>query len=477
MIETVNWTPAIAVVAGALVAGIALIRMALVSRAKAAYVGVADLEVRDLEGKRDALISQLRELEDTAAKKDADQVSRDRYAIELEAARTLRDLDVRTGGATAAALAATEAALEPGEEVADDDGVEVVERPVAGPFSGVKGFAWGVGSAIAVVGLLFYAFESASTRQEGGSLTGNTPGEMNAAAPAGTQPQDPAITSLEAKIRSNPDDFDARMELSYEYLIREQLIPVYEHTDYILQRNPQHPQALAYQALVRMAMGQPDVAVQMLKVSLKNDPQLLDGYVHLALVYTQTGKFDDAYAMIDEAMRRHPEEQQRLSSLRSEIKMRAASGAPPAMAAGSGEDPHKGIAAPVGASAPAAATPSNAPVAAAGSDATRLVATIDIDPAAKKRAGSATAVYVIARPAGVASGPPVAVKRMVASSFPLQLDLSAADSMMGQPLPAQIRLEVRLDSDGDAMSKNPSDPSATIDPVALGASGVRLTLR
>ena len=32
--------------------------------------------------------------------------------------------------------------------------------------------------------------------------------------------------------------------------------------------------------------------------------------------------------------------------------------------------------------------------------------------------------------------------------------------MMGQPLPASFRLEARLDSDGDPLTKPPSDPSA-----------------
>ena len=47
----------------------------------------AALERRDLEGKCEALVAQLRELEDTASKRTEEQLARERYALELEAAR------------------------------------------------------------------------------------------------------------------------------------------------------------------------------------------------------------------------------------------------------------------------------------------------------------------------------------------------------------------------------------------------------
>jgi len=68
------------------------------------------------------------------------------------------------------------------------------------------------------------------------------------------------------------------------------------------------------------------------------------------------------------------------------------------------------------------------------------------------------------------------VKRMQVGSFPVTLQLSSADSMMGQPLPDKFRLEARLDSDGDAMTRTPADPSAMQNDVAPGAS-VKLALK
>lgn len=65
---------------------------------------------------------------------------------------------------------------------------------------------------------------------------------------------------------------------------------------------------------------------------------------------------------------------------------------------------------------------------------------------------------------------------MPLSAFPLTFDVSAADSMMGQPLPPRVRLEARIDSDGNAMTKDPKDPVAVADNVAAGST-TTLTLR
>jgi len=49
--------------------------------------------------------------------------------------------------------------------------------------------------------------------------------------------------------------------------------------------------------------------------------------------------------------------------------------------------------------------------------------------------------------------------------------------MMGQPLPAHARVEARVDSDGDPLTRAANDPSARLDDVAAGSSNLRLVLR
>jgi hypothetical protein len=58
----------------------------------------------------------------------------------------------------------------------------------------------------------------------------------------------------------------------------------------------------------------------------------------------------------------------------------------------------------------------------------------------------------------------------------MTIDLSQSDSMMGQPLPAKMRIEARIDSDGDPLTKDPKDPSGVLDGVVAGQS-VSLTLK
>ena len=143
---------------------------------------------------------------------------------------------------------------------------------------------------------------------------------------------------------------------------------------------------------------------------------------------------------MQEAMRRNPQEQARLQQVLDQMR-----GHPPATAA----------------EAPAAPTAPAGPA-----------VRITLQSSAPARG----MIFVIARAAGVSSGPPIAVKRIDATAFPATLELTSADSMMGQPLPATMRIEARLDSDGNATTKTPGDPSAVQDGVAAGSS-ITLTLR
>jgi cytochrome c-type biogenesis protein CcmH len=86
------------------------------------------------------------------------------------------------------------------------------------------------------------------------------------------------------------------------------------------------------------------------------------------------------------------------------------------------------------------------------------------------------AVFLIVRPAGAKGGPPVAVSRLEARSFPLTFQLSQANSMMGQPLPDPMLIEARVDLDGNPMTRDAGAPSGAIDGVAAGSPAVTITL-
>ena len=87
-------------------------------------------------------------------------------------------------------------------------------------------------------------------------------------------------------------------------------------------------------------------------------------------------------------------------------------------------------------------------------------------------------LFVIARRGGGAGGPPLAVRRVPAPSFPYDFEIGPQHAMIqGRPFAGEIELEARLDGDGDALSREPGDPSGRAPELLQpGASGVRIVL-
>jgi tetratricopeptide (TPR) repeat protein len=421
--------------------------------------------LRDLDGRVESLLAQLRELEATAAKRTPDQLARERYALELEAARALQARESLARKTAAASAPAPSAAAAAGGGAA-------------------RGFLWGAASMAAIALLVVLAWQSAERRPEGGSVTGTVPGagrsagSDESAAPADAA-SDATLAELRARLEAEPEDHDARLDLARQLLLRRDLMGVWNETQQVLAKSPGHPRALSYQALVRLAMGQGEVAVEMLKQAIAAAPELMEARQNLAFVYASLGRTKDAEAAIAEVARRSPQDGERLrEALATFERDRPARGAeagadphadvaPPA--SGSGADPHADVAPPAAAAGvqPAPAGPGSAGV----------FGWIEADATVARRVPAGTVVFVTVRPAGVAQGPPVAVKRLVSESLPLQFELGAGDSMMGQPLPDPMRIDVRADSDGDPMTRPASDPSGHADAVALGKTGVRIVLR
>jgi cytochrome c-type biogenesis protein CcmH/NrfG len=420
MNASTDWVSAIAILAAGLVLG-ALFFYFNKRRNAPTLGGEVDLERKDLEAKRDALVQQLR---------DPSLSADERARLELETAAALRRLDEHQP-ATAAptAVAASSTAMNPT----------------------IKGFLWGAASVTALFGLGYFVMQQAKPRQEGDEITGGFNQQAPAQAPATAT--NPMLQQLEAAVKAQPNNLQLRNDLAQAYLESNNLMAVFEQTRLVLAQSPDNSRALTLQGLVRMAMGETQEATSMLQRATKSDPKNLDSWVALAWVYAQSDRMQDAERMIQSAAEQVPEERTRLEQVFVQMKTQLAQG--DVQAAGN--------------ELPAGHPPiEDAP---AGSGAGGVHVTLDLDASAKQRTGI---VFVIARnPAG---GPPVAVKRVVATSFPMNVEITSADSMMGQTLPATFRLEARLDGDGDPMTKPPTDPSAMQNGVAPGAT-VRLALK
>lgn len=488
----VDWTPALLVLAAGLVLGTALVWRVL-GRARAAKAPAPDsgsLARRDLEGKRDALLLQLRELDDAGGKRSVEQLAQERYDLELQAARALLGLD-GPAGSTAVAAVGPISVRTTGPPTAPASA-----EPMAGPAgnAGLRGFLWGTLSASAVGLLFFFLYTQARPRTEGGSVTGNLPGpaarEGPAApgGPAGPGPESapgPEEAQLRERIASHPDDLVARMDLARAALARQDMMAVWNETKAVLERSPGHAQALAYQALVRLAMGQGDKAEEMLRQALRSDPNLVDAYVHLALVYARLGRMGEADKVIADATSRFPGQAAALQRLLTELKQNDAR---EDVAAVGGADPHADLDAPGGAGARGAdvgaasagalgmAAGGQAP-AGAGSAMRSLSGVVELDPALVGQVGASGILFVFVREAGFGAGPPVAARRFPVSSFPMGFEIGEEDAMMGQTFPDTLLVEARLDADGDPTTRPPTDPKARLDDVKAGSMTVRLVLK
>lgn len=428
MNPTTDWTTPVAILVAAIVLG-ALFVYFFNTRKKSAPAIDRDLERKDLEFKRDALIAQLRALPEDAVD--------ERARLEAETADVLKRLDGMSAAPAPVAASAPATAMNPT----------------------VKGFLWGAGSCAALAVLLLFVYQKMTPRAEGDVATGGFPGQQQQQ----QQPQqaaDPMVQQLEAAVQRDPNNNQLRLDLAQLYLERDNLMGVFEQTRVVLEREPQNARALTFNALVRMAMGEAETAEQMLEQATASDPQNLDSRVALAWVYAQTNRMSQAETAIAEAARISPENKGRLEQVLAQMKANAAQEAQ--MAQGGANAMPEGH-------PPVGGQPAGLPPAAAGG--ARIKVTLQLDPAAKPKTGI---VFVIARP--LTGGPPVAVKRMQVGSFPVTFDLTSADSMMGQPLPEKFRLEARLDSDGDASTKPPTDPSAMQAEVNSGAA-VTLALK
>ena len=93
--------------------------------------------------------------------------------------------------------------------------------------------------------------------------------------------------------------------------------------------------------------------------------------------------------------------------------------------------------------------------------------------------GRAGTLFIVARARGAERGPPMAVLRISDPQFPLDFEIGPAQVMIpGRRFAGAIDLTARLDSDGDAMTRDESDPR-TAEPLAVvpGSVGVELLLR
>jgi cytochrome c-type biogenesis protein CcmH len=102
-----------------------------------------------------------------------------------------------------------------------------------------------------------------------------------------------------------------------------------------------------------------------------------------------------------------------------------------------------------------------------------LAGTVELKPELKESVKPEDTVFVIARRG--TGGPPLAAKKIPATAFPLTFTLTEKDVMMGGPFEGEVELSVRIDKDGDAMTKLPGDLTGkSTKPVTVGDKEIKV---
>ncbi len=106
--------------------------------------------------------------------------------------------------------------------------------------------------------------------------------------------------------------------------------------------------------------------------------------------------------------------------------------------------------------------------------------TIVLAPSRKGDVAPTDTIFLVARRIAdnpTARGTLVAVKRLSAASFPIPFTLSAHDMMIPTgAFDGEVSLSVRVDKDGDPMTRRKGDVIGGLPKVSVGARGVKLTL-
>lgn len=425
----IDWiSPAVALLIG-VIAGVVLF---LSGRSKAKLSETAATKDDDRRRQFDSLIAQLREMQDAGSTVAAEDRSAEQRRLEIEAATLLREIDASAPAVSAPAPVATPSRV-PGFFEA---------RPA------LRRMVWAT-TAAAVAAVTYVALlQTAKPREAGGTLTGNLP-DRGGNASASTA--DPALASLLQRVESEPNDLNARNDLAKAFLERQDLMSVFQQTDFVLRKDPNNARALAYQSLVRLAIGNADEAREMVTRAIERDPNLLDAWLHLAIIHLQSGNAQAALQTLQVARQRHPEAAEMLDNLEREMRQR--------LAAGSGS--------------PSAAVSSTPPRAAASSE-DAISGEIRLAPGLNVVSGSV--IFLTIREAGSRLGAPIAAQRLPVAEFPMKFSIGQEHSMQGRPFPAQARIEARIDTDGNPLTKEPGDLVASADEIAKGTSNVTLTL-
>lgn len=231
---------------------------------------------------------------------------------------------------------------------------------------------------------------------------------------------------------------------------RQELPVAIEAFKKVLATDAGHPEAHSYMGFILMQAGHGDGAMQAFDKALARAPNFPMALWGKGMVLYQDKKdFPAARAIFEKLLAMFPAgaEREQITKVLAEIP-----------AAGAAGQAAKAAPAPKGQS---------------------ISGTITIDAKLKAKLEGNAALFIIARAAGSAGGPPLAVKKIDKPSFPLQYTLSQENVMMqGTPFTGKINLTARLDKDGNPTTRGAGDMTGEYkkNPAEVGAKNADIVI-
>ncbi len=221
----------------------------------------------------------------------------------------------------------------------------------------------------------------------------------------------------------------------------------------VLNADPNNPEAHSYMGFILMQAGHGDGAMMAFEKALAQAPNFPMALWGKGMVLYQDKKeFAGAREIFERLLNLVPpgEERNEIAKVLAEIP-----------ATGSAPKP----------------TPTASPVAAPAGQS--ISGTITIDAKLKDKIDPQAALFIIARPAVGAGGPPLAVKKIDKPTFPLSYSLGQENVMMqGTPFTGKLNITVRLDKDGNPTTRTPGDLTGEYkkNPAEVGAKNADVVL-
>lgn len=135
---------------------------------------------------------------------------------------------------------------------------------------------------------------------EADMLAGEAMDEMNDAAGATQQ--------FRAAVKANPKEPNVHFGLGYLLWTQHQYEAAAQEFQAELTNVPNHIQALAYLADANIKMGRPEVALSLIKKTIRLDPELELAHLDLGILYSNAGRREDALVELKKAARLNPDD-------------------------------------------------------------------------------------------------------------------------------------------------------------------------